>query len=180
MNADEELAQYLVTSANRLINAGADLIAICCNSAHRVAAQVMERIDKPLIDIRDAVADTILQKNISCVALLGTKFTMGQKFYKGVLEKRGIRCLTPEPHEQQYINDLIMNELSVGVVSGQARDNLVTITNRIVGRGAGAIVLACTELPLIVSQGDFGITVIDTVKSHCDGMCERAIGEFAA
>lgn len=177
--ADELLLDYLLQSANRLIDGGADAIVICCNSAHKVATELGNRVNRKVIDIRHEVAALLAKSRVQCVALLGTRFTMEQEFYRDILNQWGVRCLVPDSADIVYINNVIMTELSVGIVSAQSKLRFIEIAGKLTDRGASAIVLACTELPLLLSQADFDVDIIDTVKVHADSAIRYATAERA-
>jgi aspartate racemase len=174
---DRSFVNYLSKSANRLIDIGADMVVICCNSAHKVATELMGQLCKPLIDIRYALVEKLLEMQIDCVGLLGTCFTMEQHFYHDVLEKSAIRCLIPEVSDRQYINEVIMRKLSIGVVEKEFKQKFVEIGSVLAERGAKAIVLACTELPLLLGQSDFDIPVVDTILVHAENVFQYAISK---
>lgn len=178
--ADTLLMDYLLQSARRLIGGGAEVLVICCNSAHKVVAELGKRIDCPVVDIRHAVAACLVERRQRRVVLLGTRYTMEHPFYREVLNQHGIECLLPDAGEIAYINDMIMTELSIGVVSPGARQGILRIARKLARQGSDAIVLACTELPLVLSQEDFEVEIIDTVKVHADSALRQALAECAA
>ncbi|MGM9515885.1 aspartate/glutamate racemase family protein [Roseateles sp. DB2] len=172
---DEALIDYLGHSVRRLSATGADAITICCNSAHKVAGRLAERTGCALIDIRHTVVRELQSKGIGEVLLLGTLFTMEQRFYQDVLEAAGIRCRTPDAQDRAFINEVIMKELSVGIVNDASRERFIAIGRAACESGAQAVLLACTELPLLVGAEHFEVPVVDASLVHAQAAFAHAI-----
>ncbi len=113
----DESARLLSEAAENLEQAGADFILICTNTMHKVAPQIQSRIRVPILHIAEATADCLKERHISKVALLGTKYTMTQDFYKEKLVEAGIEVLIPDEADVNTVNDIIYNELCLGVIS---------------------------------------------------------------
>ncbi|MBP5403763.1 MAG: aspartate/glutamate racemase family protein [Elusimicrobiaceae bacterium] len=161
----EELGRIMVTSAQKLEQAGADYIAIATNTMHLLAPQVQANISIPLIHIAEATANTAKAQGINTVALFGTRYTMTKPFYKDKLQSDyHIQVILPQQADQTVINDIIYNELCRGIIKDTSRERLEQIINECQTRGAQAVVLGCTELPLIIKTAS--IPVIDTTKAH--------------
>jgi aspartate racemase len=173
---DEALLRYLDTSARRLIEAGCDAVLICCNSAHKVARRLSDGLPRPLIDIRHAVTRELRRRGMRSTALLGTRLTMESRFYRDELEAAGIRCLTPDEPDRRDLNDIIMRELSVGRVEPASRQRLIEIARRLAAQGAESAVLACTELPLALSEDDFDFPVVDASLAHAESAFAFSLG----
>ena len=110
-------AEILSAAALALQKAGADFIVICTNTMHKVAPDIEKRIEIPIIHIADATADALLNADVKKAALLGTKYTMLQDFYKERLEKRGISVIIPNVNDVETVNRVIYEELCPGVFS---------------------------------------------------------------
>lgn len=168
------LTETLVKSAQKLERAGADYIAIATNTMHIAADDVQKNITVPLIHIAEAAAKSIKAKNIDTVALFGTKYTMTKPFYKDKLKNEfGINVIIPEEQQQQTINRIIYEELCVGIVNDNSRIKLLDIIKDCASKGAGAVVLGCTELPCIIKKAD--IEIIDTTEVHCREIVDRIL-----
>lgn len=159
-------ADILADAAARLEKAGADFIVICTNTMHKVAPQIQKRIQIPIVHIADATADVLEQNKIRKVALLGTKYTMTQDFYKEKLVARGIDVLVPEAEEIELINRVIYEELCLGVISDQSRKEFVRVIEQLKGKGAEGVILGCTEIGLLIHQQDSPLPVFDTTQIH--------------
>ncbi|MEA5049511.1 MAG: aspartate/glutamate racemase family protein [Eubacteriales bacterium] len=170
-------ARLLGDVAERLEHAGADLILICTNTLHKVAPQVQQRIHVPLVHIAEAAADALLEKNIRKVALLGTKYTMTQEFYRDVLQKRGIEVLIPEGEDIDLVNRVIFEELCLGIVNDSSKREYLRIIRTMEKRGASALLLGCTELGLILSQNDVTLPLFDTTVIHAKKASDLSLGK---
>ena len=162
----EQSAQILADAACRLEKAGADFIAICTNTMHKVAPQIQSHINIPILHIADATADELTKANIKTVALLGTKYTMTQDFYKNKISKRNINVLIPDDKDIETINHVIYDELCRGIISDASRKEYVRIISSLQQKGAQGVILGCTEIGLLISQKDLPIPVFDTTYIH--------------
>ena len=162
----EQSAQILADAACRLEKAGADFIVICTNTMHKVAPQIQSHINIPILHIADATADELTKANIKTVALLGTKYTMTQDFYKNKISKRNINVLIPDDKDIETINHVIYNELCRGIISDASRKEYVRIISSLQQKGAQGVILGCTEIGLLISQKDLPIPVFDTTYIH--------------
>ena len=168
-------ADLLGDVAERLQRAGADFVLICTNTLHKVAPQVQARISVPLVHIAEAAADELLAKGIRRVALLGTKYTMTQEFYREKLVNRGIEVLIPEGDDIDLVNRVIFEELCLGVVKPESKAEYLRVIRELQLRGAEGILLGCTELGLIVSQYDVVLPLFDTTVIHAKKAAELAL-----
>ena len=168
-----KLGKILSNSAKKLEVAGADYIAIATNTMHLVADEVQKNISVPLIHIGEATASYIKEKNINTVALMGTIYTMTKPFYKDKLKEYGINVVIPDENQQHVINDIIFNELCVGIIKEESRQKLNAIIDSCIEKGAKAVVLGCTELPNIIK--DAKIEIINTTKIHSLEIVKRIL-----
>ena len=161
----EELTKILTESAKKLEAAGADYIAIATNTMHICADEVQKQINIPLIHIAEAAGNYIKKKNFDTVLLMGTKYTMTKPFYKDKLKNEFyINVIIPDDIEQKTINNIIYDELCIGIIKESSRLELLKIINNYKLKGAKAVVLGCTELPNIIKEAD--IEIINTTKIH--------------
>lgn len=169
-------ADILSEAAKSLEKAGADFIIICTNTMHKVAPQIQSRIGIPIIHIAESTADVLKQRNIQKVALLGTKYTMTQDFYKDKLAKAGISVLIPDDASIEIVNDIIYNELCLGIISPQSKKKYIAIIEKLAQRGAQGVILGCTEIGLLVQQKDTSLPVFDTTQIHAEKAALLALG----
>ena len=168
-------ADLLGGIAERLERAGADFILICTNTLHKVANEVQARIHVPLVHIAEAAADALLAQGIRRVALLGTKYTMMQDFYRAKLTGRGIEVLIPEADDIELVNRVIFEELCLGIVKPESKAAYLRVIQSLNARGAEGVLLGCTELGLIVSQEDVSLPLFDTTVIHAKKAAELAL-----
>ena len=162
----EKLTKIMIDAAKKLVNAGAEILLICTNTMHKMFDQVQENVEVPMIHIADATAEEIKGKGLSKVGLLGTKFTMEQDFYKKIFEKHGIETIIPLEEEREIIHRIIYNELVVGIIRDESRNQYLKIIENLKSRGAEGVVLGCTEIPLLIKQEHVDIPVFDTTRIH--------------
>ncbi len=163
----EELAGLMVEAAERLQGAGADCIVICTNTMHKLADDIESSINIPLIHIADATGDEIRKSGLSRVALLGTKFTMEEDFYKTRLQQKyGVEVVIPGQRERQAIHDIIYDELCLGVIRQSSAEIVTAVIRGLIAGGAEGVILGCTELPLLITQESIEVPVFDTTAIH--------------
>jgi len=172
----DALTGLMLDSAQRLEQAGADFVIICTNTMHKMADEVQSAINVPVLHIVDVTAEAIKRNGQTRVGLLGTKFTMEQKFYKGRLkDKHGLDVLIPSSEERQMVHDILYSELCLGEIKEQSRGEFKRVIHNLVDRGAQGVILGCTEIPLIVSQDDYDIPVYDTTQLHAQAAVDFAL-----
>ncbi|RZM00230.1 MAG: amino acid racemase [Pedobacter sp.] len=162
-----ETAKLLTDAATNLQFAGADAILLCANTAHRVAGEVQEAINIPLIDIRDATIKAIHQQGLKRVGLLGTVFTMEMEFYREKFTAAGIETIIPQHKtDRDYIEDTLLHELGKGIIRLTTKAAYLKIIDELIAKGAEGIILGCTEIPLLISEDDLSIPSFNTTKIH--------------
>ncbi len=162
----DKSAEILGDAAKKLELAGADFIVICTNTMHKVAPQIREMISVPIIHIADATADELEKAGISKVALLGTRYTMTQDFYKKKLIDRGFEVLIPDESDVEIVNNIIFNELCVGIVKEESRKIYSSVIDKLRDKGAEAVILGCTEIGLLIGRKDSSLPIYDTTLIH--------------
>ncbi|MBN7576352.1 aspartate racemase [Clostridium sp. 2-1] len=164
----EASAQILSEAALTLEKAGADFIVICTNTMHKVADKVQEAISIPILHIAEVTAQVLKAENITKIALLGTKYTMEQDFYKSKLIEDGIRVLIPDKEDIETVNKIIYNELCVGIISKHSKEVYLNIIDKLTNKGAQGVILGCTEIGLLVQQRDTKTPLFDTTLIHAE------------
>lgn len=159
-------AEILSDAAQSLEKAGADYIVICTNTMHKVADEIERHIQIPLLHIAEMTAVELEKSGITKVGLLGTKYTMQQDFYKCILENRGIHVVIPNEDQVELVNDIIYNELCLGVISNESKQQYLDIIDDLVKSGVQGVILGCTEIGLLVKQDDTDIPLFDTTLIH--------------
>ena len=176
----DKSADILSAAAQNLEKAGADFIVICTNTMHKVVPQVQSKIAIPVLHIAEATAEELKTQNISRVALLGTKYTMTQAFYKEKLIHAGIDVLIPDENDIELINSVIYDELCLGINSEQSKRNFLRIINQMSLKGAQGVILGCTEIGLLIKQEDTPLAVFDTTQIHATRAALLALGDNAS
>ena len=159
-------AEILSDAAQSLEKAGADYIVICTNTMHKVADEIKKHIHIPILHIAEMTAVELEKSGITKVGLLGTKYTMQQDFYKYILENRGIHVVIPNEDQVELVNDIIYNELCLGVISNESKQQYLDIIGDLVKSGVQGVILGCTEIGLLIKQDDTDIPLFDTTLIH--------------
>lgn len=172
----DKAADILLDAAQRLELAGASFIVICTNTMHKVAPQIQAGIGKPILHIADATAYALLKSGIHITALLGTKYTMTEDFYKARLESRGIQVIVPEKDDVEFVNSVIFDELCLGLISENSKAGYLRILDSLAQKGAMGAVLGCTEIGLLVGQNDTELPLFDTTIIHAEKAARISMG----
>jgi aspartate racemase len=171
-----DAARELSEVASNLENAGADFIVLCTNTMHKVADVISDRVHIPLLHIADPTIDAVKRAGICKVGLLGTRFTMEERFYIDRLERAGkLEVVVPDPDERVLVDRVIFDELCVGKVKAESYEAYVNIMNKLIRRGAEGIILGCTEIMLLVREGSVGVPLFDTTTLHAAAAVDYAL-----
>lgn len=171
----DKIGQVLVNAAKKLENGGADFILLCSNTMHKLFEQIKDAIKIELIHIADATAEKVLCENIERVGLLGTRQTMEEDFYKSRLEEKGIQVLIPNQKDRDIVHQVIFNELCLGKIREDSKEEYKRIIEELISMGAEGIILGCTEIPLLIKQEDSEVPIFDTTYIHAMKAVEKAI-----
>lgn len=170
-----DISNRLTEIALKLQHAGAECLALCANTPHLVADQIQQKINIPLIHIAEATAEKIKSSPINKVALLGTKVTMEQNFFKDILSKHHIETVIPSEAERNFIHESILGELGKGILKEETKERYLEIIDLLIQQGAKGVILGCTEIPLLILQQDVPIPVFDTTMIHAEAIIEFAL-----
>ena len=172
----DAIASILVESARKLESAGAEGIVIAANTMHKSYERVSEAISIPVLHIADAVGAAMAEANCESAALLGTRFVMTESFYRQRLVSHGVDLLPPDPNDVELVDGIIYKELMLGRVTRDAERQLKTIITMKEKEGADAIVLACTELELVVDTDANVLPVFNSTDIHCRATTDWLLG----
>ncbi|WP_413320210.1 amino acid racemase [Agrococcus sp. 1P02AA] len=172
--------ELLASEAAALERAGASSIAIATNLMHKVAPAVESRVRVPLVHIGDAVAAAAGRVGARTLGIVGTQWVMSEAFYAERLQAHGIAAVVPPAAAQTELDRIIFDELTQGVVSEAARAVYRQAFAALVAEGAEAIVLACTEIMLLVDASDAEVPLLDSCQAHADALSRIALGDLAA
>jgi aspartate racemase len=174
----QEAAQVLIGAAKSLESGGADFIVLCTNTMHKVADDIQTHTRIPILHIADATAQQIKDSGISKIGLLGTRFTMEEDFYKSRLtQKYGLDVIIPNDQEREIVHRVIYDELVIGEIRQNSKERYIDIIKRLVEGGAEGVILGCTEIGLLVHDGDCRVPLFDTTKIHAVAAVEYALAE---
>lgn len=161
------LISYLMKGINSLIAGGSEVIALTGNTPHIVFDQLQAKSSVPLVSIVETTKDAAKHKGYAKIGLLGTKFTMQAEFFKKPFIDAGIAVIAPHGDEQLFIAEKISKELEHGIISTETQKQMLQIVQRMRNEdGIEAIVLGCTELPLIFKDAILSVPVLDTLEIH--------------
>ena len=177
-NADDwdSIAAALVESARRLESAGAEGLVVAANTMHKVYDRLTEAVSIPVLPIADAVGREMEAAGCTNAALLGTRFVMTESFYRQRLVSHGVDLLAPDPADVELVDGIIYKELMLGRVTRDAERALKTVITMKEKAGAEAIVLACTELELVVDTDANVLPVYDSTDIHCRAAADWILG----
>jgi aspartate racemase len=164
----EKSGEILGEAAYNLEKAGADFIVICTNTMHKVINQIKEKISIPILHIAEMTAEKILEKGLKNIALLGTKYTMEQDFYKSKLIEKGINVIIPDKNDIEIINEVIYDELCLGTINSDSKKKFLEIVDKLRSKGAEGIILGCTEIGLLIKNEDTDVPLFDTAIIHAE------------
>jgi aspartate racemase len=169
-------AAELAAAARGLESAGADMVLLCTNTMHKVADQVQASLTVPLLHIADTTAAAVATAGLGRVGLLGTAFTMEQSFYRDRLATHGLEVLLPGPEDRALVHRVIYEELCLGIVSDESRADYQAVIGRLVDDGAEGVLLACTEIELLITADDSPVPVFPTTELHVAAAVDLALG----
>lgn len=169
----DELTDYLMAAIENLINSGADFAALSANTPHIVFDRLQEKSTIPLISIIETTCDEAIRLNKKKIGLLGTIFTMTGDFFKTPFIENNIEIIVPTKDEMTFINNKISSELELGIVKEDTLVSFQKIIERMKNEnGIEAVVLGCTELPLILNDEVSPVPCLDTMKIHIQALID--------
>jgi len=170
----------MLISANKLATIGADFLICPDNTLHRTLADVAPRSKLPWLHIAEVVASAAAERGYRRLGILGTRWLLGSEVYPQKLAARGLEWVAPSPAEREEINRIIMDELVYGVFKAQAIAYFQRVIERMQVQGCEAVVLGCTEIPLIMDDGNSALPTLDSTRLLAKAALRRAVYEAAA
>lgn len=164
----QRATDLLIDAARRLEAAGCTALMICTNTMHKLADAVQAAVGIPLLHIADPAAAKARQLGCRKIGLLGTAFTMEQPFYRDRLAAAGLDVVVPPAEDRLEVHRIIYEELIAGIISEPSRAAYRAIAVRLAEQGAEAIILGCTEIGLLLKDGDCSIPLLDTTALHAE------------
>jgi aspartate racemase len=177
-NRWDELASIMIEAARSLERGGAEFVIICTNTMHKLYDEVQNKIKIPMLNIADAAAEKIKADGIDKIALLGTRFTMAEDFYKGrLVDKYGLDVIIPSSEQMEIVHRVIYDELCAGIIKPDSKKKYVEIIQGLAAEGAEGVILGCTEIGLLVKQGDSPVPLFDTTEIHARAAVDCALAD---
>ncbi|MFZ6819103.1 aspartate/glutamate racemase family protein [Undibacterium sp. Ji22W] len=177
----DQAGKMLADAALNLQRAGADMLVLCTNTMHKVAAAIEAAVNIPLLHIADPTAKEIKAQGLHKIGLLGTRFTMEQAFYKDRLHSQhGLQVLTPNAADRDIVHRIIYEELCLGTINPSSQQDYIRIMNDLVQQGAQAIILGCTEISLLVQAEHARVPLFDTTVLHARAAAEWALRDHTS
>ena len=169
----DEMTDYLLKAIDSLAKSGADFAALSANTPHIVFDRLQERSPLPLVSIIEAARDYAVNHGMKKLGLLGTRFTMQGEFFKKPFVDSGIEIITPTESEMELVGSKIVSELEIGIVKPETLALFQNIIERMkTENGIEAIILGCTELPLILNDEVSPVACLDTMQIHINALID--------
>jgi aspartate racemase len=176
----QSVAELMLVSAAKLASIGADFLICPDNTIHRALAYVEPRSPLRWLHIAEVVADEAVLRGYRRLGLTGTRWLVDSELYPGKLGARGLECVRPNATERDEINRIIMDELVCGVFKPEAVAYFQRVIGRMKDEGCDAVVLGCTEIPLIMSDSSSPLPTLDSTRLLAQAALRRAVRGAAA
>ena len=173
-NEWSKLGSILNEEAKNLEQLGVDILALCTNTMHKLSDEMMDSVSLEFVHIAEATAEKICDENFRSPALLATKFTMEEDFYKDKLKKLGLNVVIPNDKQRDTLHKIIYDELCFNNIIETSRDLIIEIVDSVKSLEADSVILGCTEVGLLLNQDNSSLPVFDTVQIHCEKIINSA------
>ncbi len=173
----EKAADMIIDAAKRLESSGAQSLVICANAMHKHYDRIAAEVSIPIIHVADSLGARMAKEGVTDAAVIGRRNVMTESFFRQRLVAHGVDLMPPDMVNVEVIDRIIYEELMVGKVSRDAERSLKSIITQKEQAGAKAIVLACTELELVVDVDANVLPIFDSARIHCDAAVDWMMGE---
>lgn len=175
----EHLTDWLLDKVVALQKAGAEFAVIGSNTPHIVFDEVSSKSPIPMLSIIEETCKNAKKRGYKKLGLLGTKFTMESDFFKKPFGSREMAVIVPEKEDQALIHHRLFSEIELGIIKDSTREELLSIIKKMIDRHSiDAVILGCTELPLILNQDESGIPLLNTTAIHAESIVRYCIGDL--
>jgi len=171
----EKTYEMLLGGAKHLKNSGASVILLAANTMNMFAERMEAEIKLPVIHIATVTANTIKEKGLKKIGLLGTKFTMEMDFFKNKLKAHEIETIIPDDADREFIHHTIFEELGKGILKEETKARYIEIIDKLHKKGAEGVILGCTEIPLLIKDTDYNLPLFNTTLIHCKAAVNFAL-----
>jgi aspartate racemase len=168
------VAELMLSSAHKLARAGAEFLICPDNTIHRALPWVVRRSPLPWLHIAEVVAAYAAERGFRYLGLTGTRYLVDSEVYPEKLAAHGIAYLRPSPAERAEVNRFIFEELIAGILSAAAIECLQRVIGHMRDEGCDAVVLGCTEIPLIINDGNSPLPTLDSTRLLARAALRRA------
>lgn len=172
----ENVASLMLSSVDKVAKAGADFAICPDNTIHQAFDLVVKKSPIAWLNIAEEVAAEAKRQNYKCVGVLGTRFLMESPVYPTKLTATGIEHRIPKVKDREHINEIIFNELVYGCFSSETRAYFKEVIGRLKNQGCDAVVLGCTEIPLLVTQESSPLPMLDSTRLLARAALKEATG----
>ena len=173
-NEWDKLGTILNNEAKKLEQIGVEILALCTNTMHKLFNEMMDSVSIEFVHIAEATAEEICSKNFKSPALLATKFTMEEDFYKDKLINLGLNVLIPNEQQRDTLHKIIYEELCFNKIIETSRDLFIEIVDSVKSLEADSVIFGCTEVGLLLNKDNSSLPVFDTVQIHCEKIINSA------
>ena len=174
----ENLTDWLLEKIIALHKAGADFAVIGSNSPHIVFDKVSSRSPIPMLSIIEETRKNAQKRGLKKLGLLGTRFTMESDFFKKPFGDNEMAVVVPEKEDQELIHHRLFSEIELGIIKDSTKEELLSIVKKMIDKHSiDALILGCTELPLILNKEEFGIPFLNTTAIHAESIVNYCIGK---
>lgn len=171
----EAAGTILNLEAKALQSGGAEVLLLATNTMHKLADQMMQDVDIPFLHIADATASAIAAAGLTSPGLMATAFTMEQSFYTDRLVAAGLDPIVPGKADRDETHRIIYEELCKDITTSESEAAYIAIASRLVEAGADCLILGCTEVGMLLNQGNVRVPVFDTTLIHCAAALDIAL-----
>lgn len=172
----DALVDLIVQSVEDLAKAGADFAAIASNTPHIAINEIVKKAVLPIISIVDVNCEYAKDKGYKNIAVIGTKFTMKSGLYSKPMQLKGINAFVPDAEDIETIQHLIFPDLENGIVNTEDKKQMIMISEKYIRKhGCDALLLGCTEIPLMIKENDISVPVINTMQVHIDAIIKELL-----
>ena len=171
----DRLTDMMIDAARRVERGGADCVLIGTNTMHLMAEDVEGNIGIPLLHIGDATAEAVKERGITKVGLLGTQFTMEKAFYREKLAGHGLDVVIPQKEQRDALHRIIYDELCRGIIREPSRRYFLDVIGDMAAAGTEGVILGCTEIGLLIKDGDAAVPFFDTTEIHARSAVDFAL-----
>jgi aspartate racemase len=172
------LTNYLVDAIKKLELVGSNFAVISANTPHIVFDVVKEKVNIPLYSIVEETYKKSQELNVQTIGLFGTKFTMENDFFQKPFKANNVKVVVPTEEEQVYLHQKIVAELENGIVNPDTKKQFIALANDMIKRDKiEALILGCTELPMILQDGDLPIPLLNTTDIHINKIVDTIFSD---